>query len=257
MRYNALSILVAALSLALAWSPFGLILASIITHECGHGTFLRSRRANAVLGTLFGALSLLPFRERRREHAMHHAMSGSLEEPTVERGRRAFAAFTERHPILFGLAWRWWVPILAANEYAALWRRGRLVEWALLLAIWVPAIVWYPWLLLTAYGYLMLVELVNLPHHLMEPVWSTGGQPVDRHMQLRATKSCASVPVWSRWLILNFNFHREHHLRPWIRWQDLPAQHDGTPRVSEFAWSVAARRLPWRVVFGKYLEADR
>ncbi len=50
----------------------------IIQHDCGHGSFFRSRLANDVLGRLIGVLTLTPYADWRNAHAIHHATSGNL-----------------------------------------------------------------------------------------------------------------------------------------------------------------------------------
>jgi acyl-lipid omega-6 desaturase (Delta-12 desaturase) len=57
-----------------------LIRSFIIMHDCGHGSFFRSRRANDIVGYLTGVLTLTPYTQWRRDHAIHHATSGHLEE---------------------------------------------------------------------------------------------------------------------------------------------------------------------------------
>ena len=47
----------------------------IIQHDCGHGSFFRSRAANSTLGSLVGVLTLTPYAYWRRTHAIHHATS--------------------------------------------------------------------------------------------------------------------------------------------------------------------------------------
>ena len=55
----------------------------IVFHDCSHGSFLSSRRANAWLGTLCGLLVLSPFVRWRHDHAVHHATSGDLDKRGV------------------------------------------------------------------------------------------------------------------------------------------------------------------------------
>ncbi len=50
----------------------------IIFHDCGHGSFFKSRTANDVLGIITGVLCLTPYYRWRWEHAMHHASAGDL-----------------------------------------------------------------------------------------------------------------------------------------------------------------------------------
>ena len=51
----------------------------IIQHDCGHGSFFRSRAANDALGFLVGIVTLTPYHYWRRTHAIHHATSGNLD----------------------------------------------------------------------------------------------------------------------------------------------------------------------------------
>ena len=51
----------------------------IIQHDCGHGSFFSSARANDVLGFITGVLTFTPYHHWRWEHAVHHATSGDLD----------------------------------------------------------------------------------------------------------------------------------------------------------------------------------
>ncbi len=51
----------------------------MIQHDCGHGSFFRSRRGNDVLGAWLGILTMTPYRCWRRFHANHHGGSGNLD----------------------------------------------------------------------------------------------------------------------------------------------------------------------------------
>ncbi len=51
----------------------------IIQHDCGHGSYFRSRWANDWVGRVIGVLVLTPYDHWRRAHAMHHATSGNLD----------------------------------------------------------------------------------------------------------------------------------------------------------------------------------
>jgi len=68
------------LTLALA-IPTALLLVRlfILQHDCGHGAFFPSRRANNTLGFLLGIVTLTPYRYWRRTHSIHHATSGNLD----------------------------------------------------------------------------------------------------------------------------------------------------------------------------------
>lgn len=108
-----------ALSLLLAPLPAGFALRIFsIQHDCGHGSFLRSRRANDWLGRALSPITLTPYRYWQMAHVLHHASVGHLQRQgqgdigvmSLDRyrartplGRLVYRAY--RHPlVLFGIA---------------------------------------------------------------------------------------------------------------------------------------------------------
>ena len=92
------------ITLALALPAGGLLVRIfIILHDCGHGAFFKSQRANNILGVICGLLVFTPYYQWRFEHAIHHATSGDLD----RRGTGDIMTLTTR-------------------EYLALTRWGRL-----------------------------------------------------------------------------------------------------------------------------------
>src|SRR5437764_12480981 len=51
----------------------------IIQHDCGHGAFFRSQRANNILGSLCSLMTLTPYAFWRRQHARHHGSWNNLD----------------------------------------------------------------------------------------------------------------------------------------------------------------------------------
>jgi omega-6 fatty acid desaturase (delta-12 desaturase) len=51
----------------------------IIQHDCGHRSFFKSNKANNVLGSILGVITMTPYYLWRRNHAKHHATSGNLD----------------------------------------------------------------------------------------------------------------------------------------------------------------------------------
>lgn len=72
------------ITLALAVVAAGfLVRAFIILHDCGHGAFFKSQKANDVLGTIIGYLAFTPYHRWRYDHAVHHASCGDLDRRSV------------------------------------------------------------------------------------------------------------------------------------------------------------------------------
>jgi omega-6 fatty acid desaturase (delta-12 desaturase) len=69
-----------ALTLALAVLAAGFMMRTfIIFHDCGHGSFFKSRRANDIVGIITGILTFTPYFHWRHDHAIHHATAGDLD----------------------------------------------------------------------------------------------------------------------------------------------------------------------------------
>lgn len=68
--------------LALPLAPFAagfLVRTFIVQHDCGHGSFFRSRRVNDALGWVCSLLTLAPYLSWRRQHAGHHGIWNNLD----------------------------------------------------------------------------------------------------------------------------------------------------------------------------------
>ena len=79
LMYRALEVsLLLALPLALVAGAL-LVRVFIIFHDCGHGSFFKSRTANDVLGFITGLLTFTPYYQWRWDHALHHATAGHLD----------------------------------------------------------------------------------------------------------------------------------------------------------------------------------
>ena len=51
----------------------------IIFHDCGHGSYFKSTRANTLVGILTGLVAFTPYHQWRHNHAIHHATAGNLD----------------------------------------------------------------------------------------------------------------------------------------------------------------------------------
>lgn len=68
------------LTLLLAVPTAGLLVRFfIIQHDCGHGSFFASKRANDLVGRITSILTLTPYAYWQRAHALHHATSANLD----------------------------------------------------------------------------------------------------------------------------------------------------------------------------------
>ncbi len=83
-------LLVYSLSVSL-WLTAGLIILAagllvrlfIIFHDCGHGSFFKSKKANRFIGIFFGILAFTPYDKWHSMHIKHHATVGNLDKRGV------------------------------------------------------------------------------------------------------------------------------------------------------------------------------
>lgn len=55
----------------------------IFQHDCGHGSFFKSKTANDWIGRFLGILTFTPYDFWRRAHNLHHATSGDLDNRSI------------------------------------------------------------------------------------------------------------------------------------------------------------------------------
>ena len=226
--------------LALALMPIGagmLCRLFIIQHDCGHGSFFKSRKANDWVGRIIGALTIIPYDFWKRNHAMHHATSGNLS----KRGTGDIATITvreylerspgkqrkyriSRHPLFLLL--------VACNLYFMVklrspwgqpehWRKAfaSIMSTNLLMAAWmVPlglAVGWGHFLLL----FLPMQLLVNALglwlfyiQHQYEGAYWEWDKKWDFHEASLRGSSHYDLPVLLRWFTGNIGAHHVHHL---------------------------------------------
>lgn len=51
----------------------------IIFHDCGHGSFFKSKKVNIIVGKILGILAFTPYAKWHNQHSTHHATTGNLD----------------------------------------------------------------------------------------------------------------------------------------------------------------------------------
>jgi len=210
----------------------------IIFHDCGHGSFFKSRQANMWLGRITGFLVFTPFQRWTHDHAIHHATAGNLDRRgkgdvytmTVQEYLEApwwkkFGYRVMRQPVFmffFGSLIVFVVtqripPSKGKREQASVWWTNlALAVWALLMGFifgWKVYLVVQ--LLVIFFGASVGVWLFYVQHNFEDVYW-------DRQEQwdfLRAGLQGSSfykLPAVLQWFTGNIGFHHIHHLGPKI-----------------------------------------
>jgi omega-6 fatty acid desaturase (delta-12 desaturase) len=112
----------------------------VLMHECGHGSFFRSRWLNRAFGFLFGALSGMPQYVWSQHHAFHHANNGNWERfrgPLTSPSVAEYAAMTPRQQWLYRFPRNIWFAPLAGFVYLIANPRLTWIKGSLALALHV------------------------------------------------------------------------------------------------------------------------
>lgn len=260
------------MALALPAAGF-LVRLFMIQHDCSHGSFFHSRRANAWVGRAIGVLTLTPHDSWRHSHQRHHASSGNLDRPRVggidtltvreyqrlPRPRR-FRYRLYRHPlVLFGLGPAYlflldqrlpvgamragampWLSTMGTNAGAAL-LAGTLI-W--LLGLGPFLLVQLPITLLAAS---IGVWLFYVQHQFENTYWEHAPDWTAHEAALYGSSHYVLPPVL-RWFSANIGVHHVHHLCSRIPFYRLPEVLRDYPELSDVSritlWqSLAASRL--------------
>jgi omega-6 fatty acid desaturase (delta-12 desaturase) len=264
------------LALALALPTGALVVrVFIVQHDCGHGSFLASRRANAAIGRLCSLVTLTPFANWSRQHGLHHARWNDLDRSgggsdiyssclTV----RAYLARTPRqrwlyrlprHPLIANLLLPPLVFVLLYRvpfDTPRGWMRERhsvhltnvglaavfgtlvaVVGWRQVLAVHLP---------IMAVASILGVWLFTLQHRFEAARWTHAAEwnAVDAAL---AGASWLRLPRALHWLTGNIGFHHIHHLAPRVPNYRLKAAHAAVQQVRPVDGMSLADgwRAPW------------
>ena len=277
-RRSALELLVTLVPFAALWGlswwslsvsyPLGAALAILnsaflvrlfmIQHDCGHGSFFKSRAVSDWVGRALGVLTLTPYDVWRRTHSVHHASAGNLDKRgmgdvltlTVAEyralsplGRLRYRLY--RHPlVLFGLGpiylffvqnrlplglmrsgWKYWASAMGTN-LALILLLGAVAYAggpAPVLLVYLPTAV-----IAASIG----VWLFYVQHQFEETSWDT-----DPDWQLQDAALHGSshyvLPGVLRWFTANIGVHHVHHLQSRVPFYRLPEILRDHPRLDE------------------------
>jgi acyl-lipid omega-6 desaturase (Delta-12 desaturase) len=224
----------------------------VVFHDCAHGSFLASKRANRYVGRIMGLFVLSPYLRWRHDHAIHHATSGDLERRGVGdvitltvseyrgrewRGRMAYRMI--RNPlVMFGLG-----PVIAmvvGPRIATRAQRPRmrhsvlatdivlvsvigglcwLIGWQDFLLVWAP-----PAMLAGSVG----IWLFYVQHQFEDAYWQSADGWDYADAALRGS-SYLKLPKVLQFFTGNIGLHHVHHLNARIPNYNLQRAHDENP----------------------------
>lgn len=248
-----------------------MVRAFIIFHDCGHGSFFKSQRANNWLGIVTGILVFTPYYCWKHEHAIHHATSGDLDRRgtgdvytmTVQEYLEApwwkkFGYRVMRNPLallligpllLFVIAERI-PPAKGKREIASVWWTnlalvviipvmGLVFGWRAYLTVQLPVLF---------FGTGAGVWMFYVQHNYEGVYWERHSQ-WDYFKASMQGSSFYKLPAVLQWFTGNIGFHHIHHLGAKIPNYSLPKAYRENPvfHIKPLTLLSSLKCLKWRV----------
>lgn len=245
----------------------------IIFHDCGHGSFFHSKRANRLTGTIAAFLILTPYQHWRWQHALHHGTSGDLDRRgsgdiwtlTVQEylestrwrrfsyrlARNPFVLFVVAPLYVFVVHHRFAAPSASARERKSVQR----TNWALLAGTAVmSAFIGLRHFLLIQLTVSALAGAVGLwlfyVQHQFEGAYWARGKEWDYTAAALFGSSFYKLPRILQWFTGNIGFHHIHHLSPRIANYHLERCHEADPyfkRIKPVTLLASFKSLTFRL----------
>ncbi|OUM88101.1 MAG: fatty acid desaturase [Bacillus thermozeamaize] len=228
----------------------------IIFHDCCHQSFFKSRLANDILGTVTSVLTLVPYRQWRHSHAVHHATSSNLDkrgtgdiwlltvnEYLAAPWWRRLAYRIYRHPlVMFGIG-----PVAIFLIAYRFNRKGAKLRErmntyltnvcsAALYALLCWAIGWQAFVMIQGpiiyVAGLLGIWLFYVQHQFEDSYFETQ----DEWSYVLAAVEGSSyykLPKLLQWITGNIGFHHVHHLSPRVPNYNLEKAHHAVPLLQQ------------------------
>ncbi|KOP70053.1 fatty acid desaturase [Bacillus sp. FJAT-21351] len=246
----------------------------IIFHDCCHQSFFKSRKANNILGTISGVITMFPYEQWKRSHSIHHATSSNLDKRgtgdvwvmTVDEyvaasywGRLAYRVY--RNPIvMFGLGpiYLFFVSNRLNRKDAK--RKERLNTYltnfsiVAVYALLCWGIGWQAFLLVQAPILFVAGSLgiwLFYVQHQFEDSYFENEKEWDYVKAAVDGSSYYKLPKVLQWVTGNIGFHHVHHLAPRVPNYNLEKAHESTPPLQKatiITLSTSLKSLRFRLL---------
>jgi omega-6 fatty acid desaturase (delta-12 desaturase) len=252
------------LTLVLAVPAGGLLVRLfIIQHDCGHGSFFKTRAANDLLGRALSLLTVTPYGSWSQGHAAHHASTGNLDRRgrgdvetwTVDEYRsspplkRLFYRLYRNPLVMVGLG----APInfivlqrLPVHANADSRRSILALDFALVIAFGLSCAMFGVVRVLGTYLPVIVIAswignwLFYVQHQFDRTEWERDGD-WNFHVASLSGSSHLKLPPILQWFSGNIGLHHVHHLCSRVPNYRLQACLEAAPELDQVANVVTLR----------------
>ncbi|MEM9918245.1 MAG: fatty acid desaturase [Bacteroidota bacterium] len=277
--------------LSLSWSywitlglgvvnAFFMVRIFIIQHDCGHQSFLKSRKVNNAIGFFCSMFSLIPYRYWARSHNFHHAHNGQFENRDIGdittltvKEYQALSSWGQfkyrlyRSPLIMFLVgpvyyllihnrlplikFKGWSKerrsvVVSNYVYLAVYLTlGFLIGWKTFLLIQAPIIVFFA----------MIAIWFFYVQHQHDPNYKNWKENWEYLLAAIRGSSYYKLPKVMQWLTGNIGFHHIHHLSSLIPNYNLERCNKDNP-VFEKHTTVLTFRSSLKCIFHKLWDEE-
>lgn len=211
----------------------------IIFHDCGHGSFFKSKKANNIIGIISGIITHTPYHKWHSQHADHHATTVNLDQRglgdiwtmTVSEYLNAtkwerFMYRTVRNPFILFLFGPLFL-ILIQNRFTkkGLDSKGKWNVYLtniviLAFIVGMSFMIGLKAFLFIHFTHLFIAQAVGLwlfyaQHNFEDVNWERGDTWDYKNAAIHGS-SFLKLPLVLQWFTGNIGFHHVHHLSPRI-----------------------------------------
>lgn len=211
----------------------------IIFHDCGHGSFFKSKVLSRIVGVITGLIVFTPYNKWHYEHKVHHQTVGNLDKRGVgdvmtltvdeykklSKWKKLYYRIYRSPIVLFGIApiiiftiaqrftrkdmtikEKLYVHLSSLALVAAVLLLMYLIGWKTFLLVQLPILY-----IATAHG----VWLFYVQHQFRDVLWTKSDQWDYKKTALEGS-SMFKLPMLLNWFTGNIGYHHIHHLSPTI-----------------------------------------
>ncbi len=224
----------------------------IVFHDCCHQSFFRSRKANEILGTITGILTMFPYHQWKRSHSIHHSTSSNLDKRGIgdmwlytvdeyiaaSKWKRMYYRIYRNPLVMFGIGPIVTFLIQYRFNVKGARREERINTWitnigiVALYGVLCWSLGWQNFLLVQAPVFWISgalgIWLFYVQHQFEDSYFENDGE----WSYVKAAVDGSSyykLPKVLQWITGNIGFHHVHHLSPRVPNYHLEDAHNAVP----------------------------